>query len=347
MQKFMAPQPHVESPALSMPPRIKIAVTVLVLVQAASLCIAQQAADTNWTFSTGTGPELLYGTAYEYVYDGSNKLSELDWDIKPLFSIGSTARAKIGNVELGIALSAGFPGRAGSMTDSDWMNVGYANSDLKTNYSVSEAVAEHMTDLRLSLGYEYAISRVFGIKPFMGYRLIDLAWNAKGGWLQYADNIANPSPPYHSYTTGPKESLYGLISTYEQAYSSLIFGISADWRLSRNLALEANLQASPLISSTAIDNHILRGLTFTDRMSGGFLLEPDLAIGWSPVDRLSLRAHCRYLLISGLRGDETVTAATNVDAGAGLSPGQSVLFTDSAGAAMHAFGFGISADWRL
>jgi len=82
-------------------------------------------------------------------------------------------------------------------------------------------------------------------------------------------------------------------------------------------------------------------------MGGGFLLEPELAISWSPGDRLSLRAHCRYLMISGLRGDETVTAATNVDASAGLSPGQSVLFSDSAGAAMHAFGFGVSADWRL
>jgi outer membrane protease len=323
---------------------------VLALAQAHSFVLAQDSGTEAWSFSMGSGLEMLYGTAYEYVYDNvnGNKMSELDWDIKPLLTLSSVARVKSGRIGLNLFCAAGFPGNTGNMTDSDWMNEGTAYPNVKTNYSESAAIAEHMTDLLISLSYDYPLSANLYLKPFVGFRYLNIAWQAKDGWLQYASNIANPSPPYNSYTTGAVYNLYGLLSTYEQTYSGFIIGLSADWKISSDISLTAGIQASPLVSSSAIDNHVLRGLAFTDKMSGGYLLEPDLAIDWSPREKISFMAHLKYSLISGLKGDETLTAGTNVNtASTGLNPGDSITYLNSAGAAYSAFGFGISAEWHL
>ncbi len=319
--------------------------SALVLAQAGAFLIAQDSG--AWTFSMGSGLELMYGTAYEYVYDNSNTLSELDWDIKPLVAIASEARAKSGNFGFSVSCAAGFPGKVGTMADSDWQNEGTTAPNVKTNYSESDAILEHMTDLLVSLDYDFPVSPTLNLKSSVGFRYLNIAWQAKDGWLQYADNITSTSsPPYHSYTTGAVYNLYGLVSTYEQSYSGLVLGFSADWKLSTALSLEAGLQASPVLSATAVDNHVLRGLSFTDTMSGGYLLQPELSLRWLLRDAFDLAAHLKYTWISGLRGDETVKAASNYT-GTGLNPGDSLTYSNSAGAAFHALGLALTADWHL
>jgi outer membrane protease len=329
--------------------KLPIILFVVIFSQAHGFCFAQGESTEKWSFSAGTGLELLYGTAYEYVYEAStkNKISELDWDIKPLVSVTSVARARFDTNEFSLSCAAGFPGRTGIVTDSDWLNYSLGDTSTKTCFSESDAIAENMIDLCLSWSYYFNVSPALDIKSFVGYRYINIAWSMKGGWYQYADNINNTNPPYDSYTTGTAGTYYGLLTTYEQTYSALVMGLSAKWRMSRYLTAAAGIQAAPVLSATAIDNHVLRGLTFTDTMSGGYLLEPDLALDWSPSSLITVHAHCKYSMIAGLRGDETVTAASNVDSNEGLSAGQSVKYTDTSGAALQAFGFGISAELHL
>jgi len=326
-----------------------IAGIAIFLTLTGGLCFSQSNSDANWSFSAGSGLEVLYGTAYEYVNDknNGNQVSELDWGIKPIVSIASIARARLGKIELDLSCAMGFPGDSGTMADSDWLNESVGDTSTKTNYSESEAIAEHMTDLFVSFSYEFDPSQEVALKPFIGYRYLNINWSANGGWGQYASNSQNIEPPYYSYTTGQIFSLYGLLSTYEQTYSAFVAGLSAEWRLSNRLSIDASIQAAPYVSCNDIDNHLLRGLTFTDTMSGGYLVEPDIALDWSPNSMVELRFHCKYTMISGLKGSDTETAGTNVDSGEGIGPGQSIVYPNSAGAAFSAVGFGIIAELRI
>jgi outer membrane protease len=305
---------------------------------------AEESASQSWSFSMGSGLELLYGTAYEYVYDNvnGNKLSELDWDIKPLVSVSSLAEAKFGGFGFGISCALGFPGDTGIIADSDWKNEGTPYPNVKTNYSESSARAEHMTDLRISLGYNFSLTSGFDLKPFVGFRYMNIAWSASGGWWQYADNDSLGLYPYHEYTTGIKYRFYGLLGTYEQTYAIPIIGLAGKIPLSDTLKIQVGIQASPWIWFNSFDNHILKGWLITDTMRGGYLIEPDLAIDWMPTQRIQLHAGIKYTTISGLKGDATYSYTSG-----GASPGASSSYNNAAGAALKAFGFGISAEWNL
>jgi plasminogen activator len=328
---------------------LKFAVLACLLASSQILApgFAQDKAPDTWSFSLGSGLGLMYGTAYEYVYDSSNgnTMSELDWDLKPLVSIAADAKAKYGKGELNLSFALGLPLKSGIMTDSDWMNEGTGYPNVKTNYSESDAIVEHMADLCAALSYAFTLSNAFDLKPSIGFRYMNVKWSAKGGWLQYADESG--SPPYSSYTTGPIVPMSGKLSTYEQGYSGFVVGLTAEWRISPQLALAFGAQASPFITATAIDEHLLRDLTFTDKMYDGYLVEPNLAIDWSPNKHLELQMNCRYTLISGLKGTETVKAGPNVDPSEGILPGQSVIFLNAAGAALKAFGLRVVADYHF
>ncbi|MGO8692617.1 MAG: omptin family outer membrane protease [Rectinemataceae bacterium] len=330
----------------------KIALALLSML-AAGFGYAQESGGVNdgaWTFSAGTGLEVLYGTAYEYVYDNANgnKLSELDWDIKPLTALSSFARARTGNVEFGLSCEAGIPGASGSVADSDWLNEGTASPNFKTNYSESNVDAERLIDLTLSLGYIVDLAPESSLKLFVGFRYYDIAWSAHDGWYQYADNYtkSNPNGPYDPYTTGAIQPFYGLVSTYEQQYTAVVFGLSGNYRFSERFSVEGSLQISPAVSCTDVDNHILRSVTFTDTLSGGFLVEPELALEWSPTRVLGLRLSLKYTSISGLKGSDTETGNTGVT-GEAVGEGQSIVYPNSAGAALSAFGAGISLELHV
>jgi outer membrane protease len=330
--------------------KLKSIIPFLFLAITPGLCFSQNAGTANWSFSAGSGLEVLHGTAYEYVYDNSNgnKMSELDWGIQPIISLAAIARARYRKAELDVSCTAGFPGDSGTMTDSDWLNESVGDTSTRTNYSESEALAEYLVDLCISFNYEFDPAATLALKPFVGFRYLNITWSATGGWFQYASNYQqNSNPPYYSYTTGQVSYFDGCIATYEQTYSAIVVGLEADWRLTNRFSIDASFQASPAVSCTGTDSHKLRGLTYTDTMSGGYLLEPDIALDWSLSSMVDLRFHCKYTLISGLKGTDTETADANVDSNEGLSPGQSVVYPNTAGAAFSTFGFGIIAELHI
>ena len=316
---------------------------MFVLAASAAGIVAAQGIP-GWSFSASSGLEILYGTGYEYVLDPytGGKVSELDWGIDPIVALSSSASARWRDTEFSLSCAAGIPGNSGIITDSDWLNEGTGYTNRKTNYSESSAVSERLIDLSLTLGQVFEPSYGSSLKLFAGYRYFDIAWSAHGGWLQYADNITNANPPYDPYTTGPKTTLYGLLSTYEQQYTAVIVGLSGNFKLSSRFAIEGSVQFSPAVYCTAVDNHILRSVTFTDTMSGGLLFEPELAFDWTPTRVFGLSLSVKYTSISGLKGDDVETGNTGVT-GEAVGEGQSITYPNSAGAALNALGVGLSA----
>jgi outer membrane protease len=321
----------------------------LALILAGALCAAQSFGIDGWAVSTEAGAKLLYGTAYEYVYDANtgNKVSELDWDIKPLVTVSSRLFVQHQRTQFGLSCALGFNANRGIMTDSDWLNEGLGDTSTKTNYSESTALGTGFTDLGLSVRQSFRLSQTVDLSSFVGFRYIDIAWAAQGGWRQYAsDYQQNKLPPYYVYTTGPIFTMSGTVSTYEQRYYAVIFGVDANVVLSRDFSFFGSLHLSPIVIASALDYHALRDVTFTDSMSGGFLFQPALGLAWSPVSSLNLRLEGSYFLIGGLRGSDTETAGPN-SSESNISPGQSIVYPNSAGAGIEFLSVELSATLRL
>ncbi len=317
---------------------------------AGTLCAAQSFGLADWTVSTEAGAQLLYGTAHEYVYDGNtgNKISELDWDIKPVLTLASRLLVQHRRTWFELSCALGLDGDRGIMTDSDWLNEASGDTGTKTNYSESTAMGTGFTDLGLSVRQSFRISRTVDLSSFVGFRYIDIAWSAQGGWLQYAsDYVPKSSPPYYVYTTGTVEALpTGTVSTYEQRYYAAVFGAEVDLALSREFSFHGSLHLSPIVFASDLDYHALRDVTFADSMSGGFLFQPALSFVWSPGSQFSFRLGGAYLLIGGLKGSDTETAGPNSKE-TNIAPGQTIVYPNSAGADIEFLSAELSATLRL
>ncbi|MEI6385255.1 MAG: omptin family outer membrane protease [Spirochaetota bacterium] len=320
-------------------------VLALSLAIAAPSAYAEDPAKPDFEATSGLG--LRYGGASAFVYDRGRKLSELDWDIKPLVSIDSSARLSIGHFVSDFAVSMGLPLSSGLITDSDWQNAPLGDTTTKTNYSVSAAAIGHYFDVGLLFGYDFPIGGKLSLAPEIGFRYCDIAWSAEGGWLQYADNGSNASPPYNSWTTGAKSPIYGLVSTYGQVYAGFLLGLRAHWAPSTVFSLEGQVDAAPILVAIAVDNHVFRNVTFSDIFLGGYLVEPLVTATYSPHPDWALKARLGWTLIGGLVGDDIMTGSSGVDpALEGLNPGQSQTFVNAAGAALSALRLGFSASFQ-
>jgi outer membrane protease len=321
----------------------------LVLILVGALCAAQSFGIAGWTVSAEAGASILYGTAYEYVYDANtgNKLSQLNWDIKPVLTVASSLLVQHQRTLFEFSCSLGLDGNRGIMTDSDWLNEASGDASMKTNYSESAAMGTGFTDLGLSVRQSFRLSPTVDLSSFVGFRYIDIAWAAQGGWLQYASNDTQGSlPPYYVYTTGQVRSMSGTVSTYEQRYYAVILGVDANAALSREFSFFGSLHFSPIVIASALDYHALRDVTFSDSMSGGFLVQPALGFAWSPVSSFDLRLEGSYFLISGLKGSDTATAGPNSNE-TNIARGQTIAYPNTAGAGIEFLSLDLSATLRL
>ncbi|MDR2471474.1 MAG: omptin family outer membrane protease, partial [Treponema sp.] len=85
----------------------------------------------DYGFSLSAGPGIMYGTSYEIVYRQSGSddyLSELRWDIKPLYYLGLELElAPARPLErwgffAALGARAALPMKTGTMEDRDWIH---------------------------------------------------------------------------------------------------------------------------------------------------------------------------------------------------------------------------------
>jgi len=296
------------------------------------------------------GLESRYGSAYSYVYEGAqgDTLSELVWDLKPILGLRSRIELRYGDFDFMVSAFLGLPGNSGVVEDSDWQNLSLGDTTTKTNFSRSPVRSEHLIDTEAMAGWSFRVLPGLALHPSLAVRLVDLAWSAADGTLQYADNIGNATPPYHPYTTGSIDPLYGLLSTYSQSYTLVVFGLSIIWQPTPGLWFEPVILMSPFLGAKAIDHHILRSLIFTDTFKEGLVIEPGLAATWQAGGGFLLRGRAGFTWIDCPLGDETVFGSTGVDPVAeGINPGQKESYAATVGAALHSASLGLELVLKL
>ena len=265
---------------------------------------------------------LTSGEAKEIVYSENHKLSELVWPLDPAYLLGLDARFQWARgFGIGARASFGIPGEAGTLTDSDFMNVDVTGCSAKTHYSEHDARLDHLVSIDLAASWRFklpargiASEGPITVMPFAGIRYFSLKWTGSDGYYQYGTKsgkvYAEWSPDM------PKVSLSGKIVEYRQEYFAPIAGIEVSCPIGSSLAVAAELTGSPAVWCTDLAEHLLTYTDYHDYLSGGFLIEPRARVSWMPSKTVSTFAEGSWTRVLNLRGKteavNTVTGGTSV-----------------------------------
>ncbi len=151
------------------------------------------------------------------------------------------------SLNVSYATNANDPGNP--MKDSDWLQVPLANFDEMISFTESDAVLEaDYLDI-------YGRAAVWNgnrirIDVLLGYEYQKMSFNVTGvdGWQ--LDSLMNRE--YFSGFDGE------VVGTYEVKYQMPYAGVAAAIDIISHLGLDATVKASPLVSSSDVDDHVLR-----------------------------------------------------------------------------------------
>lgn len=155
----------------------------------------------EWQFELKPHIGILYGTQDEFVFtscaDGkTRKLSELNWELKPVFTGGIKGSARYKRLFLSAGILSALPQKCGTVYDSDWMNCTASSQldssawDIKTNYSESSCKLESLFQASTDVGFSLVSSPEALLIPFAGLDYSYSKMHASGGTGWYATNNA-------------------------------------------------------------------------------------------------------------------------------------------------------------
>lgn len=203
---------------------------------------------------------IKYGKLGEYVYDTDSngdlqKLSYLEWEVKPLVLAGLNVSAKTKNLTIAYNfLSYGVPLSSGNMYDSDWI----ALTDMKTNYSISENTLNHFLQAGYNVNYTFKTNKIISITPGAGFEFSSISFSARNGYGWYGDyrysttheNVSWDSTYAKYFATG---ELMGIDYSRETFCTWLGFSTTADFNKHFSLLISAYISPYTFVSS--IDKH--------------------------------------------------------------------------------------------
>jgi outer membrane protease len=296
-----------------------------------------------YTFSSALNAGLVYGQGEEIVYENSETddyLSQLLWDMYPLFYIGSSLDFSRINPMEGIGffsdltLRFGIPGITGNMEDRDWLS---ANNYL-THFSSHTNYTQGSLFLDFTAGLSFPVLKRMLLKVYGTFVYMSLSWSAQDGYFQYTKETENSYPPWDGSI--PKVSMFGSVITYSQKWLITTPGISLYVSLFSFLGAEFSFQISPLIFCFAQDEHVYSKVAYRDNISGGIYYEPRGKLVFFPNKRFELSLEAAYRMTRGSRG-ATYYRTSEMDGYAKIND------LDNAGAAYSLFNTGLSFKIRF
>jgi outer membrane protease len=294
--------------------------------------------------SLGTSSGVLLGGVKEFVYNSGYIVSELDWPLMPAFFAG--LKLDLGEASGFLAsaeLQLGIPSKAGTMTDSDFLN----GDGVKTHFSQSDGDLESAVFAGAQAGWGIPFTIPGGkqgiFEPYLAFEFVRLEWTAQNGYLQYPPESSAPFTPWSPST--PQVPIYGTGIIYTQTYFIPALGVKGTFPIIEGLTLTAAFTVSPYMWVSDKDSHLLRQLDFYTTMQGGLLLEPRLSAAFriSPTATVSLDVLYRHT--SGLVGDVYVvgTGAAGFPSSSGYPTGQaSPTSTNAGGVSLDIFSVTVS-----
>jgi omptin len=257
---------------------------------------------------------LMNIDAGEFVYDGEDRLSQLDWESRGVvvFSVEAEAELK-SDYLLKANFGAGMDGDS-TMTDYDWLDAGTSDwtdrslhPDTRLEHYVNGSLELHKrmwgdddTDLHLGAGFKYT----------------DLKWGAYGGSYVFS------SAGGFRDVVGSFDEDERVIS-YRMQVPVTYASISATQEIGQ-LTLVGNLKAGLSLGIDGTDDHWMRDLRFYDRMHAAPMIGLDVTASYAMAENFSLHLGGAFEKIFEAGGDtETVDYAQGTvsgpESGAGAS----------------------------
>jgi len=284
----------------------------------------EEGSERSYGFSFGTQFGFIHGKALEYVYSQpgqvkSEILSELTWEIKPVFYYGF--HLDFSRIDLmsspgffaSVSFKTGVPADTGIMEDRDWMSK--ENADL-THFSSHTNKTKEFYFLDLLIGASIPVRTYFYLKPFLSGSWTRFSFAARDGYWSYPSG------------TGSFEGEY--VCNYQQDWFILAAGISIGTNILSPFSFDISFQISPLTYCQAIDEHIMKNETYMDYSAFGLFLEPAGSFSFN-MERIELSLEFAYRYIGKTRGESYSKVndgdySPNYEAGAGLSSIDTRLF---------------------
>jgi len=291
------------------------------------------------------GPQFGFvnAQAVEIVYPTDTKgkyLSELLWNMKPLYYLGLQAEFGLFNImsETGffsvLSIKSGIPGDTGIHENRDWMSV--ENSNL-THYSKHTNRTNKFTMIDFKNGASIPLTYIY-LKPFINFSWMNFSFSGIDGYGKYArgkkyDDNGSPVEDPSSYpvmffpiTDNPRKYTYhGEVITYEQNWFLLAPGFTLGTDILSPFSFDVSFQISPLTYCAAVDQHLTTKAIYYDYTGLGLFIESagNVTFTWKFIE---LTYEFAYRYISDTKG-ETYQGRQSGDyiflspnkAGAGLS----------------------------
>jgi outer membrane protease len=237
----------------------------------------------------GQGEEQVYG------YNADRFLSQLIWDIKPLWYVGTELEFSQKNPLTGpgifsvLSVKFGIPGNSGIMEDRDWAGTVKG----LTHYSRHDNLNNGTMFLDLLTGFSVPLRQFMVFRFLFGPSYLRLSWSAYDGYYRYG------KPEGTSYTLLEDSDLpvpiSGAVISYSQEWILLLFNFSALFFPDRLFSGVLFCNAGPMLRFVDRDDHHLRGSEFygqfIDEINGGYALKPGGEFRFSPTKNLSLALH--------------------------------------------------------
>jgi hypothetical protein len=266
----------------------------------------------SYAFSVSAEAGILYGTSYEIVYDSSSSqryLSELQWNIKPLFFAGLSAELGPRNpldkfsFFAGLEIKAGLPGKTGVMEDRDWLYPVTVPESL-THFSSHETKTKAAFLADLAGGVSFPLGKTAALKLSLNVSYMYFKHEAWNGYTQYGPNSTNAASYVPWQPDWPKSDIPGLVADYTQHWF-IVSPAAALVVPGKRVSFSVSIAASPAVVCIAFDNHFRANPPFLthERMFGGIFLEPEGNFFFAFSDSFGIGLSASYRYIDGTRGD--------------------------------------------
>ena len=250
----------------------------------------------NYNFSFGLSSGFVYGQSIELVYPvdtPSKYLSELLWDMKPVYYLGLQVNFDRYNLinDLGLFASLtfniGFPSVSGIMEDRDWMNT---HNEALTHYSRHTNKTREFFWLDAAFGFSIPVKNYFNLKPLINVSWMRFAFTGRDGYGEYDYPGWSPNVSYEGME----------VIRYEQDWLILAAGLSIETKKLFPFSFEFSFKISPLIYCAATDVH-LPSVIFKDYMGFGLFTEPQARFSIA-VKNIDFSLEFSYRYIGGTKG---------------------------------------------
>lgn len=244
-------------------------------------------------FSISAGVGYLGGESNEYVYeyDGST-LSQLNWKIE-----GASVIKGDMNVDFLPWFSANINGwttistNNAQMDDYDWQIAGQSHWSDWSHHADTDLNYANNIDINMR-GWLLQNQHI-KLGATVGYQVSEFDFLAKGGCYEYANGLFTGCFPMGQPGIG-----------YNQTFDTVYLGAVGKYRKD-NFELNATLKYSPWVDANDVDEHYLRGLTFTESGDNSQFTSATLTAGYYFRQHAKLFFEAEYNQYSNGKADTT------------------------------------------